>query len=413
MEEKTVSTTCCISGGGPAGIMLGFLLARAGVDVVVLEKWPDFFRDFRGDTIHPSTMQALNDLGLLKKFLALPHNETKQVAANIHGIEFVLADFSKLHTICPFLGFIPQWDFLNFIAQEARTYPEFHLLMHTEATDLIEEEGRVVGVKAKNTEGEFQIRAELVVGADGRHSMVREKSKLPQTDLGAPVDVLWFRLTRRDDGKAQSLGYIGKGGMMVAIDRDSYWQCAFIIKKGEFDAVKRRGMEAFRRSIVAIAPPLADTVSELTDWEQVKLLSVALNRLERWYKPGLICIGDAAHAMSPVGGVGINLAIQDAIAAARILAPAFKARGKVQIADLSAIQARRALPARLIQRIQVYIHNHVLKPALESGGTMRVPWQLRLVTAIPYMRRLPAYLIGIGLRPERIYTPAHSAAPDR
>jgi 2-polyprenyl-6-methoxyphenol hydroxylase-like FAD-dependent oxidoreductase len=401
------NTRCCIAGGGPAGIMLGYLLARSGVDVVVLEKWPDFFRDFRGDTIHPSTMELLKDLGLLERFLALPHNETKQVAANINGDEVVIADFSKLKVSCPFLGFIPQWDFLNFISTEAQKYPGYHLLMNTEATGLIEEGGRVVGVKAGGPEGEFEIRAELVVGADGRHSTVREAAGLARTDLGAPIDVLWFRLTRKDDGKAQSLGYVGPGGMIVAIDRDTYWQCAFIIAKGSFEDMKGRGIEAFRKQLAAIAPPLAGGAAEVQDWNDLKLLSVAVDHLDRWYKPGLICIGDAAHAMSPVGGVGINLAIQDAVAAARILAPAFKSEKGITLEDLAAIQRRRLFPARLIQRIQVYLHTHLLKPALQAGSRMHVPWQLRLISRIPYLQRLPAYLIGVGVRPERI---AHADA---
>lgn len=399
---KDMQVDCAIAGGGPAGIMLGYLLARSGVAVAVLEKWPDFFRDFRGDTIHPSTMEVLKELGILDRFLALPHNETKQVAADINGQRLVIADFSRLHTTCPFLGFIPQWDFLNFIAQEARAYPGFHLLMETEATGLIEEQGAVVGLRANSKDGEFAIRAKLVVGADGRHSTVRGQAKLPSIDLGAPIDVLWFRLSRQDDGKSESLGYIGPGGMLVAIDRDSYWQCALIIHKGDFEAVKARSIEAFRSTVAAIAPGFTAAAHELTEWDQVKLLSVAVDHLERWYRPGLLCIGDSAHAMSPIGGVGINLAIQDAIAAARILAPAFTRGGGITLADLAAVQARRARPALLIQRLQVFLHTHLLEAALRHGKDFRVPWQLRLVTAVPYLRRLPAYLIGIGIRPEHI-----------
>jgi 2-polyprenyl-6-methoxyphenol hydroxylase-like FAD-dependent oxidoreductase len=402
MERRTLQTQCCIAGGGPAGIMLGYLLARAGVDVVVLEKWPDFFRDFRGDTIHPSTMQVLKELGILEKFLALPHNETRQIVANIHGEEIVIADFSRLRVACPFISFIPQWDFLTFIAEEARQYPGFHLLMETEATGLIEEGGTVAGLVAKDKEGELAIRADLVVGADGRHSVVRALSKLPQTDLGAPIDVLWFRLARQDDGKAQSLGYVGQGGMLVAIDRDSYWQCALVINKGGFESVKAQGLEALRHRIASIAPPLSPAVHELQSWDSIKLLSVSVDHLDTWYKSGLICIGDAAHAMSPVGGVGINLAVQDAIAAARLLAPAFKKAGGPALADLRAVQARRAAPARRIQRLQIFLHKHLIAPALVRGKDMRVPWQLRLVTSIPYLRRLPAYLVGIGFRPEHI-----------
>jgi len=421
---RTITTRCCISGGGPAGIMLGFLLARSGVDVIVLEKWPDFFRDFRGDTIHPSTMQILKELGLLEKFLALPHNETRQLAAHIGGQEAILADFTHISSDYPFLAFLPQWDFLNFITAEAKKYPSYKVLMSTEATDLIKDSnGQVIGVMAKDAEGEFEIRSELVVGADGRHSTVREKSGLAVEDLGAPIDVLWFRLSRNDDGTAQSLGYIDNGRMMILIDRDSYWQCGFVIKKGQFDEIRVAGLDAFRKGIVELAPFLSGSVDEIISWDQIKMLSVAVDHLKEWYLPGLVCIGDSAHAMSPVGGVGINLAIQDAVAAANILVPAFhrvdiagedEAKRKsyndalvvssVTLADLKAIQDRRSKPALTIQKVQVFLHTHVVGKALANKGHPRLPWQLKLLKYIPYLRRIPARLIGVGVQPEHIET---------
>jgi len=401
---RTITTTCCISGGGPAGIMLGFLLARSGVDVTILEKWPDFFRDFRGDTIHPSTMDILNELGLLEKFLSLPHNETKHLALHVSGEEIIAADFTHLKTACKFLAFIPQWDFLNFIAAEGKQYPNFHLLMESEATDLLWEKDRVVGVKAKDKQGEFEIRAALVVGADGRHSTIREKSKLAVEDLGAPIDVLWFKLSRVDDGSSNSLGYIDQGKMLVLINRDSYWQCGYIIRKGDFDTIKASGLGAFRNDLLQLAPFLNTSIGEIADWEQVKLLSVAVDHLFTWHLPGLLCIGDSAHAMSPVGGVGINLAIQDAVAAANILVPAFHRADGVQRSDLEAIQERRARPARFIQDFQVFAHTRVIARILASKHRLRVPWQLKLVKYIPYLRRLPAYFMGVGLRPEHIQT---------
>ncbi len=397
-----MKTQCCIAGGGPAGIMLGFLLARSGVDVVVLEKWPDFFRDFRGDTIHPSTMRLLRELGLLDEFLKLPHNETKQVALHFGEESVVVADFTHLNVPCPFLGFIPQWDFLNFLASKAKQYPSFHLLMETEAIGLIEEGGRVVGVRAKEKDGEIEIRADLVIGADGRHSTIREQSKIPVFDSGAPIDVLWFSVPRVDDGTGQSLGYIDKGRMMVLLDRDSYWQCAHIIHKGDLEKIKVRGLEAFRNDIAEVVPLLKSAVVEIKSWDQVKLLSVAVDHLETWHRPGLLCIGDSAHAMSPIGGVGINLAVQDAVAAANVLIPAF-GRGVTE-KDLAAIQLRREPPARYIQRFQVFAHTHIIEPILQNPSRRSVPLALKFFNWLPVLRRIPAYVIGIGWRSEHIRT---------
>jgi 2-polyprenyl-6-methoxyphenol hydroxylase-like FAD-dependent oxidoreductase len=380
--------------------MLGYLLARAGIDVVVLEKWPDFFRDFRGDTIHPSTMEVLYELGLLDDFLKLPHSEMQQMTAYLGGEEVTAADFNQLKVRCPYIAFIPQWDFLNFLSTKARAFPSFHLMMETEATDLMEESGRVVGLRAKNKEGEFDIKAELVIGADGRHSMVREKAKLPLEDLGAPIDVLWFHLPRKDDGTKRSLGYIDAGRGLVLLDRNDYWQCGFIIKKGGFDEIKSRGIEQFRSDLSSLAPFLSP-VSEPLSWDAVKLLSVSVDHLTTWYGEGVLCIGDSAHAMSPVGGVGINLAIQDAVAAGNILVPAFRA-GVPTANDLLKIQQRRESPTRRTQRLQVFLHRRVLAPVLNRSGHMHLPWFMRMLKVVPMLQRIPARIIGVGFRPEHV-----------
>jgi 2-polyprenyl-6-methoxyphenol hydroxylase-like FAD-dependent oxidoreductase len=400
--QETITTRCVIAGGGPAGIMLGFLLARVGVDVHVLEKWPDFFRDFRGDTIHPSTMEVLDELGLLDSFLKLPHNKTRMMTANIGGEEVTAADFTRLHTRAPFVAFIPQWDFLNFIADTAKQLPAFHLHMETEAIDLIEENGRTLGIRAKNKDDTFEIRADVTIGADGRHSLVREKAHLEIEELGAPIDVLWFRLPMSEADLEQSFGFINQGKVLITLDRGDYWQCAFIINKGDFDHVKEAGIEAFRKNIAEVAPFLASSTSELKDFEQVKFLSVTVDHLRTWYKEGLLCIGDSAHAMSPIGGVGINLAIQDAVAAANVLIPAFK-NGTPGIAEFQKIQKRREWPTRLTQRLQVFIQNRILIPYLRSSkGTTVVPWPFRLLKIFPFLRYFPARFVGIGFRPEHI-----------
>jgi 2-polyprenyl-6-methoxyphenol hydroxylase-like FAD-dependent oxidoreductase len=398
---RTITTRCCIAGGGPAGIMLGFLLAKAGIDVVVLEKWPDFFRDFRGDTIHPSTMEVLHELGLLEGFLKLPHSEMQQMTAHIGGEEIIAADFTRLHVRCPYIAFIPQWDFLNFMSTEAKKYPGFHLMMETEALGIIEEKGVVVGVKAKDKEGESEIHAELVVGADGRHSTIREKSALEVKDLGAPIDVLWFRLSRTDDGTKRSLGYIDSGRGMVLLDRNDYWQCGFIIAKGGLDGIRSRGLEEFKNDIATLVPFLLPVVGELKEWEQIKLLSVTVDHLTTWYREGLLCIGDSAHAMSPVGGVGINLAIQDAVAAANVLVPAFRT-GRPTITDSARIQKRRQLPTRFTQNLQVFLHRRILGPVLKHKGHMKAPWFMRMFSYVPALQWFPAYVIGIGFRPEHV-----------
>ena len=399
--SATIEATCCIVGGGPAGMMLGFLLARAGVPVVVLEKHADFLRDFRGDTIHPSTLQVMAELGLLDEFLKLPHSEVTHLTGEVGNTRVTIADFSHLPTRCRFVAFMPQWDFLDFLAGHARRYPSFDLRMRAEATDLIEDGGRIVGVCAKTPEGEIEIRADLVVGTDGRHSTTRERAGFHVDDLGAPMDVLWFRLSRRPDDESETFGHIEAGSMMVMLNRGDYWQCAYLIPKGRIDAVKQAGIAAFRSAVASLSPFARDRVDEIKRWDDVKLLTVAVDRLARWYRPGLVCIGDAAHAMSPIGGVGINLAIQDAVAAANILAEPLRRRG-VTLDHLAQIQSRRAFPTKVTQGLQVFIQNNLIGPVLASDKRLKAPWLFRLMDIFPFLRRIPARLIGMGVRPEHV-----------
>ena len=396
-----ISTRCCIAGGGPAGMMLGLLLARAGIDVVVLERHADFLRDFRGDTVHPSTLQVMHELGLLDAFLARPHSEVRSLGVQI-GTEFIeIADFSHLPTRCKFVAFMPQWVFLDFLAGEAQRYPAFRLLMQTEATGLIREGDRMVGVSAQGSDEALQIRAELVIGADGRHSTLRDQAGFETVDRGAPMDVLWLRLSRQQSDPAQTLGRIDAGRIFIMLDRGDYWRCAFVIPKGGIDAVHARGLDAFRAEIVCLVPYLRDRIHELASWDDVKLLTVAVNRLDTWFRPGLLFIGDAAHAMSPVGGVGINLAIQDAVATANILVPRLR-QGAVTLDDLRAVQRRREWPTRLTQRVQVMVQNRVISNVLRGRQTPKPPWLVRLLDRYSALRRLPARIIGIGFRPEHI-----------
>ena len=402
-KPQSLKTRCCIAGGGPAGMMLGFLLARAGVEVLVLEKHADFLRDFRGDTIHPSTLEVIYELGLIGEFLKRPHQEIREFSGQIGDEMIPLADLTHLPTHCKFLGFMPQWDFLDFIAEQARAYPTFKLIMEAEVTELIIEGGRIAGVKAQTPDGEIEVHATLVVGCDGRKSAVRELGDLHVESLGAPIDVLWFRVTRLQSDPGQVLGRFVPGKILVMLNREEYWQCAFVIRKGAFEEIKHRGIEAFRADIVSIAPFLKDRVDELKDWEPIKLLTVLVDRLRKWYRPGLLCIGDAAHAMSPVGGVGINLAIQDAVAAANILARPLS-ENYVSLSHLQKLQLRREFPTRATQWAQVQVQERILSTVLRTQANFRAPWFMRLFKKFPMLRRIPARLIGIGVRPEHVKT---------
>jgi 2-polyprenyl-6-methoxyphenol hydroxylase-like FAD-dependent oxidoreductase len=396
-----LTTRCCIAGGGPAGMMLGLLLARAGIDVVVLEKHADFLRDFRGDTVHPSTMQVMFELGLLDAFLARPHSEVRELAAQIGNESVHIADFSHLPTKAKFVTLMPQWDFLDFLAEQAKRYPTFRLLMSTEATGLMREGDRMVGVTAQGPDGRLEINAHLTIAADGRHSTLRDGAGFEVVEYGAPMDVLWLRLSKSPSDPGQTLGRVEAGRIFIMIDRNDYWQCAFVIPKGGIDAVHARGLEAFRDEIVGLAPYLRDRVHELASWDDVKLLTVAVNRLNTWFRPGLLCIGDAAHAMSPVGGVGINLAIQDAVAAANILVPRLR-EGGATVDDLRAVQRRREPPTRRTQAVQVAIQNRIIGNVLGRATTPKPPLAVRLLEWFPVLRRLPARIIGMGFRPEQI-----------
>jgi 2-polyprenyl-6-methoxyphenol hydroxylase-like FAD-dependent oxidoreductase len=403
---ETLRTRCCITGGGPAGIMLGFLLARMAVDVVVLEKHADFLRDFRGDTIHPSTLEVMYELGILDEFLKRPHQEVRELAGQIGDETVVIADFTHLPTHCKFLGLMPQWDFLNFITEQAKAYPEFHLRMQAEATDLLQEGGKVVGVRAETPSGTLEVHADLTIGADGRHSLVRERAGLSVLSLGAPMDVLWMRLSRKPADPGQTFGRFNTGRILVLINREDYWQIAYVIPKGSADELRERGLPALREELARLAPFLQNRVAELIDWnDQIKLLTVEVDRLRNWSRPGLLCIGDAAHAMSPIGGVGINLAIQDAVATANILGEKLK-QGTVTQDALQAVQRRRMFPTRATQRLQVFVQNNVIKRVLDSSKPLSPPWIVKLVGHSSWLRRIPARVVGMGFRPEHVKTPA-------
>jgi 2-polyprenyl-6-methoxyphenol hydroxylase-like FAD-dependent oxidoreductase len=401
--RSTLKTTCCIAGGGPAGMMLGYMLARSGVKVTVLEKHADFLRDFRGDTVHASTLENLYELGLLDDFLKRPHTKVTELAARIGDTRIKAVDFTHLPTHAKFIALMPQWDFLDFLAERGRRFPEFDLRMQTESVDLIEKDGRVCGVKAKTPDGALTINADLVIAADGRHSTLREKAGMVVRDLGTPIDVLWLRLPRREDDPDEGLGNLGAGYVFVMIPRGDYYQCGFVVAKGGADAVRANGLKSFQARIAEIVPFMADRVGTLRKWDDIKLLTVSIDRLERWWKPGLLCIGDAAHAMSPVGGVGINLAVADAVAAANTLAAPL-AVGRVRDADLAAVQYRRQVAVARMQSLQVAIQNRVLAPALKGEGPISVPALAKLLDAFEPLRRLPARIVGLGFRLEHVRT---------
>jgi len=397
-------TRCCIAGGGPAGMMLGFLLARMGVDVVVLEKHADFLRDFRGDTIHPSTLEVMYELGIVEDFLRRPHQEVRQLKGQIGNETIAVADFTHLPTHCKFLGLMPQWDFLDFIVEQARRYPSFHLKMQAEVTGLLEEGGRVVGVRARTPEGTLEVRADLTIGADGRHSVVRERAGLSVLNLGAPMDVLWMRVSRQPTDPGQTFGRFDTGRILVFLNREDFWQVAYVIPKGKADEMRQQGLPAFRQELVRLAPFLESRVEELRDWDDIKLLTVAVDRLRRWFRPGLLCIGDAAHAMSPIGGVGINLAIQDAVATANILGERLRL-GTVNEGDLEVVQQRRSFPTRATQRLQLIVQNNVIRRVLDTTRPLTPPWPVKLLGRWRFLQRIPARVVGLGFRPEHVKTP--------
>ena len=412
---KTMSVRCCIAGGGPAGMMLGLLLARAGVDVVVLEKHADFLRDFRGDTIHPSTLEVVHELGLLERLLTLPHQKVSRINGQFGDLALTVADFSSLSTQCRFVAFMPQWDFLNLLAEEAARYSTFRLRMQADVTGLVEEAGSVIGLRANTPDGTLEVRAGLVVGADGRHSTVRSHAGLSVEEFGAPMDVLWFRLSRWTSDPGDPIGRFDAGRIFIMLNRGDYWQCGFVIPKGSRDRFQGQGLPAFRNAVAQLAPFMADRVGELHDWEPIKLLTVQVDRLRKWYRPGLLCIGDAAHAMSPVGGVGINLAIQDAVAASNLLTAPLR-DGRLTTEDLCRVQQRREWPTRMTQRVQLMIQNRVIKRALSGSDRFSPPFAIRLLALVPFLRRIPARMIGLGFRPEHVLTSAietvHVSAAD-
>ena len=401
MDFANHETACCIVGGGPAGVMLGYLLARRGVEVTVLEKHKDFFRDFRGDTVHPSTLEVLRDLGLLGEFLRLPHERVRSAGVILGKTHFDVADFRHVPATCKFVALMPQWDFLNFLSGHAQRFSSFRLLMEHEATGLVSENGRIAGATARNGDREVEIRAHLVVGCDGRHSVTRKAANLELMESGVPIDVLWFRISRRPSDPAEVLGNVNYGKMLILIDRSDYFQAGLIIKKGSYDAIQAQGLDEFRATIRRIAPYLGDRVNELTGWDQIKILTVQINRLKRWHRPGLLCIGDAAHAMSPAGGVGINLAIQDAVATANLLTEQLLAR-RVTARDLAAVQRRREFPARVTQAVQTVAHRGFAR-VFENPGPIEAPWQAKVITRIPGVHRALGYAVGIGARPEHVH----------
>jgi 2-polyprenyl-6-methoxyphenol hydroxylase-like FAD-dependent oxidoreductase len=391
-----------IAGGGPAGVMAGLLFARAGCKVQVLEKHADFFRDFRGDTVHPSTLELLRELGLLDEFLKRPHDEVRKLTGRVANQQVVIADMSHLPVKSRFVALMPQWEFLDFLAQEAWHYRTFDLRMNSEAVDLLWEKDRIAGVRLSSGE---EIRAQLTIAADGRSSILRQKAQLPIEDLSAPIDVLWFRLPKDKTPANETGGTFGAGAMIVEIDRGDYWQCAYVVPKGAADEIEAAGIEAFRNNVAHAAPELAPVVGTLENWDQVKLLSVSLDRLTTWWRPGLLAIGDAAHAMSPVGGVGVNLAVQDAVAAANILAGPL-AQGRDVDPLLRQVQQRRMLPTRVIQGVQKAIHERVLTPLVVRKIVLdKLPWPLKLFRALPFLTRIPARLVGLGVRREHIRSP--------
>jgi 2-polyprenyl-6-methoxyphenol hydroxylase-like FAD-dependent oxidoreductase len=410
-SRRIITTRCCIVGGGPAGMMLGYLLGRAGIDTLVLEKHADFFRDFRGDTVHPSTLQVMDELGLIDGFLKLPHQQLQKMDGRVGDTSVRVADLSRLKVKYPFIAFMPQWDFLNFLRESGKWFASLKVMMNVDATDLIWSDDTVVGVKANTPEGPVEIRADLTIGCDGRHSVVRQCAKLEVEEIGAPMDVLWFRAGRRAGEDESLFARLEAGRMMVTFDRGEYWQCAYVIAKGQYDAVRARGLDAFRNEIVGLAPILKSGMADVKSWDDVKLLTVAINRLRRWARPGLLCIGDAAHAMSPVGGVGVNLAVQDAVATANLLA-AKLASGCPSEHDLDAVRRRREFPVWMTQKMQTVVQNNIISVALKPGDhPFRIPLLMRVVNAVPWLQGVTARFLGLGVRPEHVHSPVANLSP--
>ena len=401
---QSIRVRCCIVGGGPAGMMLGYLLGRAGVDVVVLEKHADFFRDFRGDTVHPSTLQVMDELGLIDGFLKLPHQRLQKMQGLFAGTAVRLADLSRLNVKYPFIAFMPQWDFLNFLREAGKRLASLKVMMSTEAVDLIRNGNRIAGVRAKTPDGMIDISADLTIACDGRHSTVRERAGLQVEEIGAPMDVLWFRAGKGPNETERIFARVDPGKMMVTFDRGDYWQCAFVIPKGGYETVKARGLPALLDDIVRMAPVLKSGISDVKSWDDMKLLTVAINRLRKWALPGLLCIGDAAHAMSPMGGVGVNLAVQDAVATANLLA-ARLVQGIPTEAELDAVQARREFPVKMTQRMQVVGQNNIVAMALKQGTQLKAPLPLRIISAVPWLQGITARFLALGVRPEHVDSP--------
>lgn len=413
-NERQIETGCAIVGAGPGGLMLGFILARAGVDVTILEKHGDFLRDFRGDTIHPSTLNVMKELDLLDEVLKLPHTQAPRLHAEIGGKDITIADFSRLPAACRFIAFMPQWEFLDFLAREASRYPNFRLVMNATVEDVIEDKGRIAGVRASTAEGPLAVRAPLTIGADGRNSIVREKAGLEVESFGKPSEVLWMKLSHQPDDPPYVMGHGGPRQGFIMVDRGDYWQCGYVVRKDTFAEIKTRGLDAFRDAVAAVSPLPAERMQEVQAWDDVHLLSVRIDRLKRWWRPGLLCIGDAAHAMSPIGGFGVNLAVQDAVAAANILGPPLRSR-KLADRHLAAVEARRRFPTRATQKLQLMMRSDRRKREDDGRKRSGPPAFMRGIARWPVLAHLAGRLIGLGFRPEHVRLPAprHRHMPGR
>ena len=399
--HEDVQTNCVIAGAGPAGLMLGLLLARAGVEVIVIEKHGDFLRDFRGDTIHPSTLEVMQELGLADEFLRLPHTRAPKLSAEIGGRTVTIADFSRLPVRNRFIAFMPQWDFLTFLSEHAKTYPNFRIVMRARVTSLLEEEGRITGLEAETPEGTISIRAKLVVGADGRNSVVREMARLEVESFGAPSEVVWMKLSKQPGDPREAMGHAGPRQGFVLIDRGNYWQCGYVIRRGTFADIREKGIAAFRQIVAEVSPLPADRVQEIRSFDDTHLLTVRIDRLKQWWRPGLLCIGDAAHAMSPIGGVGVNLAVQDAVAAANILSRPLREE-RLSDADLAAVERRRSFPTKATQKLQLMMRSRRRTDQENESSRKGPPAFVRGIARWPVLAHLAGRLIGLGFRMEHV-----------